>query len=230
MSGHWCYLCKLCRSLFADAGHKAGEMWTMAELLRVAQEVDGGTPKHGVKSKPWWPFIPLENYVIPLLHLLIGIGNDLLQSFRDWVNEEIECLDHQEVLTRRAVRDTKHKIVDTIADRDEWDAAPRGKNLASVKRKIAARMTKLKKLGAIITVVSKDTTKDSSPVDVAELLKEVQEFVAADNDVEEEEGPDFFADENEEAARDGEDEEEVDPNGEDDDFRIAIPASAPENV
>ena len=97
-----------------------------------------------MKSKPWWDFILVENYVIPLLHLRIGIGNDLLQSFRDWVSEEIECLDKQEVLTCRAVRDAEHKIVDTIADRDAWDAAPRGKNLASLKRKITARMTKLK--------------------------------------------------------------------------------------
>jgi hypothetical protein len=25
-------------------------------------------PMLGVKQKPWWPFIPFSNYMIPLLH------------------------------------------------------------------------------------------------------------------------------------------------------------------
>eukprot|EP00571_Detonula_confervacea_P003536 CAMPEP_0172312070 /NCGR_PEP_ID=MMETSP1058-20130122/16571_1 /TAXON_ID=83371 /ORGANISM="Detonula confervacea, Strain CCMP 353" /LENGTH=76 /DNA_ID=CAMNT_0013025419 /DNA_START=24 /DNA_END=254 /DNA_ORIENTATION=- len=63
-------------------------MWTMEELKRIAGEVGRGKPKMGVKGMPWWDFIPLQNWMVPLLHTLIGIGNDLLVSFRDWVYEE----------------------------------------------------------------------------------------------------------------------------------------------
>jgi hypothetical protein len=44
----------------------------------------------GIKNAPWWPFINLEYFVIPLLHTLISIGNDLLDQFRDWVNEDLD--------------------------------------------------------------------------------------------------------------------------------------------
>ena len=80
MSGHWCFLCQLRRAIFSQS-HNRAKMWTMAELLRVAADVNGGKPKMGVKKKPWWPFIPLEHFIIPLLHVLIGIGNNLLDSF-----------------------------------------------------------------------------------------------------------------------------------------------------
>ena len=63
----------------------------MSGLCKMAELVDGGEPKMGVKTKPWWQFIPLTNFIIPLLHVLIGVGNDVLDSFRDCVNDEVEC-------------------------------------------------------------------------------------------------------------------------------------------
>ena len=68
------------------------EMWTMDELVRfgiIAESTDG-KPKLGIKQRPWWPFIPLTNYVTPLLHCEIGIGNVLLELLRDIINELIE--------------------------------------------------------------------------------------------------------------------------------------------
>jgi hypothetical protein len=61
-------------------------------MIDAAKEVeDSGDkkPKLGVKSKLWWPFIKVENYVVPLLHTLIGIGNDILDNLKDIVNEKI---------------------------------------------------------------------------------------------------------------------------------------------
>jgi hypothetical protein len=37
-------------------------------------------PMLGVKQKPWWPFIPFSNYMIPLLHCEIGIGYQMLEK------------------------------------------------------------------------------------------------------------------------------------------------------
>jgi hypothetical protein len=91
MSGHWCHLCKLSRKEFADLAAE-GEEWTSQAMIDAAKEVeDSGDkkPKLGVKSKLWWPFIKVENYVVPLLHTLIGIGNDILDNLKDIVNEKI---------------------------------------------------------------------------------------------------------------------------------------------
>ena len=159
MSGHWCYLCMMRRTQFSDVNQRA-DPWTMDKIVEVAEEVAGKKPKMGVKQKPWWPFIPLQNYIIPLLHVLIGIGNDLLSSFRDWVNDEIESLDQQEVRTRRAVHVAEHKIIDTIVERDDWDDAPDGKALKSLKNRIKYRADKLKELGALLELAQDTSTNN----------------------------------------------------------------------
>ncbi len=68
------------------------ELWTMEELVirGMKAETKKGDPQLGVKQKPWWPFILLSNYMTPLLHCEIGIGNQMLEKLRDIINEYIE--------------------------------------------------------------------------------------------------------------------------------------------
>jgi hypothetical protein len=47
-------------------------------------------PKLGVNKTPRWPFIELTQYVSPLLHCEIGIGNKIFQMLREVINEYIE--------------------------------------------------------------------------------------------------------------------------------------------
>ena len=37
-----------------------------------------GNAASGVKEPPIWTFIPIQNYLAPLLHLQLGLGNDLV--------------------------------------------------------------------------------------------------------------------------------------------------------
>ena len=68
------------------------EMWTMDELVwcGIIGESTNNKLKLGIKQWPWWPFIPLTNYVSPLLHCEIGIGNVIFELLRDIINEHIE--------------------------------------------------------------------------------------------------------------------------------------------
>ena len=93
--------------------------------------------------------------------MLIGIGNDLLDSFRDWVNEEIESLDQKEVRTRKLLQQAEHKVIDLVAERDDWDDTPDGRNLQSLKRKMNYRAKKLKELGAIIKVATSTSSNNT---------------------------------------------------------------------
>jgi hypothetical protein len=47
-----------------------------------------GDPQLGVKQNLWWPFIPLSNYITPLFHCEIGIGNHMLEKLHD-INQQI---------------------------------------------------------------------------------------------------------------------------------------------
>ena len=115
------------------------EMWTMDELVQcgIIAESTKGEPKLGVKQRPWLPFIPLTNYMTPLLHCEIGIGNVLLELLRDIINEHIEIYAPGEQLIRMAVPALKQIITDTAKQRDVWDESDEGNTWKTLKRAVA---------------------------------------------------------------------------------------------
>ena len=92
----------------------------------------------GVKKKPWWPFIPITHYVIPLLHCMIGVGNQLLDMLRDIINENLENMTHTEERALASIPLLRDIIDETIANRDAWDASNEGKLRKTLKRKVEA--------------------------------------------------------------------------------------------
>jgi len=120
MTGWWCLQCKATRSQFMDEN---SEMWMMDELERcgIIGESTNNKPKLGIKQRPWWPFIPLTNYVSPLLHCEIGIGNVIFNMLQDIINEHIEIYVPGEESIRMAVPAIKQIIAITEKYRDMWD-------------------------------------------------------------------------------------------------------------
>jgi hypothetical protein len=89
MAGWWCMLCKASRAQFLG---KDIEKWMIDDLVSYGMnaESNNSNPKLRVNQRPWWPFIPLTNYVSPLLHCEIGIGNAIFEVLRDIINQHIE--------------------------------------------------------------------------------------------------------------------------------------------
>ena len=94
-------------------------------------------PKLGVKQKPWWPFIPLSNYMTPPLHCEIGIGNQLLEKLRDIINEYIESYAPGEESIRSSIPVLKQIIIDTAKQRDEGDESVDEKNHKTLMKTVA---------------------------------------------------------------------------------------------
>jgi hypothetical protein len=72
MSGHWCMLCTMqMQCTLTQDQLNAVKRWTMEEYCMLGDEAEKqkGEPKLGVKKKPWWPFIPVSHFMVPLLHL-----------------------------------------------------------------------------------------------------------------------------------------------------------------
>jgi hypothetical protein len=130
-------LCKASRSKFLDDQSK---MWTMDELVRfgINAESSNNKPQLGIKQRPWWSFILLTNYVSPLLHCEIGIGNDLFGMLHDITNEHIETYSPGEEAIRLAIPALKQIIRETAAMRDNWDSSADGKQLKTLTRTVAA--------------------------------------------------------------------------------------------
>jgi hypothetical protein len=157
----------------------AGEPWTYDVMNDFVKAMKSGKPIEGCKEKAWWQLIPLTHYLVPLLHTLIGIGNDLFDNFKDIVNEKIECLDPKEIQTRRAVVECEKTIAFEVSRRDRWDVSDKGKKVASLKGVIYRRKVALGKLGVASSPSAR--TKTINADDIDELLKESDEYVESED-------------------------------------------------
>jgi hypothetical protein len=136
MAGHWCMQCTSSKAQFLDDG----TMWTMEEMVRLGKEAEHkkGKLQLGIKQQPWWPFIPISNYMVPLLHCEIGIGNQLLDKLHDIMNKHIKQYGPTEELMQSSIPVLKNIISQTVMLRDAWDASADGKQLKALTRTVAA--------------------------------------------------------------------------------------------
>ena len=64
--------------------------------------------------------VPINSYIIPILHTEIGIGNRLLKSFLDWVDLRIERVPDVEIEARYAVYEANTELQIRNERWDEW--------------------------------------------------------------------------------------------------------------
>jgi hypothetical protein len=172
-SGTKCFLCRQSLSEFAASLSK-GEAWTYDLMNQFVADMADGKPIKGCKEHAWWQMIPLDHYLVPLLHALISIGNDVYNNFRDIVNQDIEQLVQQEVTTRAKVVACEAKIAKDVMQRNAWDALSKGKELDSLKGMVYRRKVGLKKLSVVASTLSRSVEKRSV---IGELLDEIEENV-----------------------------------------------------
>jgi hypothetical protein len=84
-----CLWCKLTKKEWIEIHDKGsaelGDPWLLDELfsinahaqLRESNNEDGDM--QGVKENPFWSFIPIGRYLFPLLHDLLGLGNNVIE-------------------------------------------------------------------------------------------------------------------------------------------------------
>jgi len=99
MSGHWCPWCMLSPTDWSLENHQPGEKWTINKMIMLREQLEEaernnsssspGTVK-GCTDTPLFDSVPLDDYVVPVLHILIGVGNRLLNSVFEWIKERIE--------------------------------------------------------------------------------------------------------------------------------------------
>ena len=89
--------------------HELGEEWTIEKLLQIREQVENNTllptptNLNGCTEKPLFDAVPISNYIVPVLHLLVGIGNILVDSIFEWVEERVETLTPEEVVARNNI-------------------------------------------------------------------------------------------------------------------------------
>jgi hypothetical protein len=71
--------------------------WTIERLKATKLLVEDGTYRapseiHGVPQSPVWGFIEVDHIIYPVLHGEIGLVNDVLDSFYDFLDDNIEVM------------------------------------------------------------------------------------------------------------------------------------------
>jgi len=88
-AGWWCAYCDLMKTDWQAQGHRRGQEWTMEKLIAQATTVletrQRLTPREtqGVRSMPVLTSVPVSHYIVSLLHITIGKGNDILNHLVD---------------------------------------------------------------------------------------------------------------------------------------------------
>jgi hypothetical protein len=133
MSPHWCVHCKLQPKDWKVHGHQLGEPRTIQFNCDMAKSnVREGPLRKGVKTTPYWDFIPISNYVVPILHNMIGIGNDILKYYESTVDAKFVPISKPEEKLRLEYAAQDSVIKETSDTVKEWDASEKGKQRTSL--------------------------------------------------------------------------------------------------
>jgi hypothetical protein len=107
----WCLYCTMSKAQWKEKHQSTcncdAGLWDIKKLSSVVLEniqresnTTTAPESSGVKEQPLVNFIPMHNVVIPLLHELLGLGNDVMNMFRDWIDERMEPLTIEEMEAR----------------------------------------------------------------------------------------------------------------------------------
>ncbi len=91
MSPVWCNWCILSKQAWNVEGHTPGGKRTIENIYQILHyvEVCGMEEKPsnvlGCVKRPLIDAVPIENFVLSVLHIIIGIGNSILDTLFQWI-------------------------------------------------------------------------------------------------------------------------------------------------
>ena len=74
----------------------------------------------GIVDFPLWDFIQPSHYIFPQLHIEIGLVNNILESFNDFVEEQVEVAPPEERLARNNMIMSDVAFIKAKQKVDEW--------------------------------------------------------------------------------------------------------------
>jgi hypothetical protein len=89
MPGHWCLWCMLSPAEWSVEIHRPREKWTIDKMISLRHDINEDSergirhePSHikGCTALPLWDAVPIDDFIVPVLHCLIGMGNRLFND------------------------------------------------------------------------------------------------------------------------------------------------------
>ena len=118
MAPHYCVYCHhRAQDWKKERNHDKASDRTIESIIETVEKYNltsktKSNPKYrGVKSMPFWDFIPVDNYALSLLHIWMGIFNDIDRWFMEQVHLLMGCSERE--------RDLRKELPLLIAKKNE---------------------------------------------------------------------------------------------------------------
>lgn len=101
MASHWCIYCLHRAQDWKKKGHCPAADRTIENIVetvekyKLTDQLKSNAEHLGVKAKPFWDFIPIDNYWLSLLHIWMGIFNDIDRWFMEQVHLLMDCSERE---------------------------------------------------------------------------------------------------------------------------------------
>jgi hypothetical protein len=124
MSGSWCMWCHSHPSRW-NSLTRHYPSWTIESLKRQKDRVDTEKLKEardicGVVSYPVWDFVEPKKYIFPVLHVEIGLVNNVLDKFYDWVEDHVEVASAEEKMCRNRMIILDTELSKAVGKLEAW--------------------------------------------------------------------------------------------------------------
>jgi len=116
----------LSKAQWNDTAHLPGELWSIEKIYQIHQNVtENGIPAtseniKGCTDKLLFNSVPICNFAIPILHIIIGIGNSLVDCIFEWIEEHIKKLTPDQIQAWNSFLFAKVQYDRLKEDYDEW--------------------------------------------------------------------------------------------------------------
>jgi hypothetical protein len=102
MSTSWCTWCKLSKSQWSSQGHQKGDLWTFEEINSIHDIIEENRAEEtpatimGCMARPLFQHVPVYNYILSILHIIIVAGNKFVDQILERVEDRVEQLTAEE--------------------------------------------------------------------------------------------------------------------------------------
>ena len=119
----WCFCCDLHPTTWKEDPFELGEEWNMERMAGMADAYskrsrrDADADFLGQRRKPEWDAVDISNWGCPRLHILIGLGNDIMSHFMDWVERDVINISAEEIESRNSLTVTLLSIMEKTTEK-----------------------------------------------------------------------------------------------------------------
>jgi hypothetical protein len=111
---HWCQLGKPEWQTWPYTPSTTPTCWTIEELVKKGNEYGGKKRVRGLKDPPLFDCIRIERYIVPALHLQLGLGNRILKDFFSYVDVRLEEIPDE-------LQDARTEHLEALCEKEDQD-------------------------------------------------------------------------------------------------------------